>query len=138
MFHIALFVRPTLIDLPTSWRHAASSPALAQMAGAPASRGALGPARDADRIDGAALEMLYWAAVAFVIAITAGVLSYAAGTPALVAVTTLTGYLFAALACLLATGALLRARISATRRRQAEQHMPRSPALRARMNGVRR
>jgi hypothetical protein len=109
------------------------------MASAPASRGALGPGREADQIDGAALEMLYWAAVAFVIAITAGVLRYAAGTPTLVAVTTLTGYLFAALACLLATWALLRARLSATRRRQAEQqHMPRSPALRARMNGVRR
>jgi hypothetical protein len=82
--------------------------------------------------------MLYWAAVAFVIAITAGVLSYAAGTPALVALTTLTGYLFAALACMLATGAVLRARLGAVRRRHAEQHMPRSPALRARMNAARR
>lgn len=81
--------------------------------------------------------MLYWAAVAFVIAITAGVLSYAAGTATLVAVTTLAGYLFAALACVLATGALLRTRLGAARR-HAEQHMPRSPALRARMNGVRR
>jgi hypothetical protein len=108
------------------------------MAGASSSRGALPPAREAGWIDGAALEMLYWAAVAFVIAITAGVLSYAAGTPALVAVTTIAGYLFAALTCVLATGALLRSRSGAARRRHAEQHMPRSPALRARMNGVRR
>lgn len=82
--------------------------------------------------------MLYWAAVALVIAITAGVLSYAAGTPALAAVTTIAGYLFAALACVLASGALLRARPGAARRRHAEPLVPRSPALRARMNGVRR
>jgi hypothetical protein len=126
-----------LNQLHSFWRHPAP-PTLAQMAMNSASRGAV-PLRRADApVDGAALEMLYWAAVALVIGITAGVLCYAAGTPALLAVTTLVAYLFAALACVLATGALLRARLGATRRRQNAPPMPRSPALRARMSHLRR
>jgi hypothetical protein len=128
--------RPTLIDLHTLLRHP-PAPTLAQMVGTSASRGA-GPALrgEDERIDGGALEMLYWAAVAVVIAITAGVLCYAAGTPTLLAVTTLVAYLFAALACVLATVALLRVRLAA--RRRSEPPMPRSPALRARMRAARR